>query len=137
MPCNASPTAKSRWITWSCRSRAIRSRSVSTSSSRIRCCELASCQANAAWSANAAIMSSCSSLKGTELPSAQHDNDTGDRFGGPQRQHERRARQPSTPSSSTRSTRRGVRLAKTSPTAVPATAIVCPAVEPLRCRLFR
>ena len=58
------PTANSRWITWSCRSRAIRSRSVSTSSSRMRRCVVASCQASAAWSANAAIMSSCSSLNG-------------------------------------------------------------------------
>ncbi len=39
----------------------VRSRSVSTSSSRIRRCEVANCQASAAWSANAAIISSCSS----------------------------------------------------------------------------
>jgi len=57
-PGRASPTAKSRWMMWSWRSRAIRSRSVRTSSSRIRRCALASCQASAAWSAKAAIMSS-------------------------------------------------------------------------------
>ncbi len=62
--CIARPTAKSRWMTWSCRSRAIRSRSARTSSSRAKRCEVASCQASAAWSANAAIISSCSGLNG-------------------------------------------------------------------------
>nr|CAA75732.1 Mcp protein [Mycobacterium tuberculosis H37Rv] len=67
-PCKARPIAKSRWMTWSWRSRAIRSRSVSTSSSRIRRCEVANCQASAAWSANAAIISSCSSVKAPGPP---------------------------------------------------------------------
>ena len=60
VPCKASPTANNRWMTWSCRSRAMRSRSVSTSSSRIWRWAVASCQARAAWSAKAAIMSNCS-----------------------------------------------------------------------------
>ena len=91
VPCKESPTAKRRWMTWSWRSRAIRSRSVRTSSSRIRRCEVASCQARVAWSAKAAIMSSCSTSERVSAGIAEGDKDTGDGVGGPQWQHERGA----------------------------------------------
>ena len=71
--------------------RAMRSRSVKMLSSRIWRCVLANCQARAAWSANAAIMSSCSSLNGCAPTAPKRDQDAGDRVGGPQRQHQRRA----------------------------------------------
>ncbi|SLJ82286.1 Uncharacterised protein [Mycobacteroides abscessus subsp. abscessus] len=46
--CSDSPTANSRWMTWSCRSRAMRSRSETTSSSRMRRWVAAICNASAA-----------------------------------------------------------------------------------------
>ena len=60
MLCSASPVANRRWMTWSCRSAAIRSRSSSIAQ---RCCsarEAASSIATEAWLANPAAMSSSS-----------------------------------------------------------------------------
>ena len=62
MLCSASPVANSRWMTWSCRSAAIRSRSSSIAQ---RCCSVrasASSIATEAWLANPAAMSSSSAV---------------------------------------------------------------------------
>ena len=50
--CSCRPVANSRWMTWSCRSRAIRSRSSSTSSCRCALLFSASSRASVACSAN-------------------------------------------------------------------------------------
>ena len=64
VPCRSMPAAKSRWMTWSCRSWAMRSRSASTVSSRACSRAVARVSATAAWSAKSLIKSRCRASNG-------------------------------------------------------------------------
>ena len=109
----------------------MRSRSVKTSSSRIRRCTLASCHASAAWSANAAIMSSWSALKGcaptrrsaTSTPATASVARNGSTSAGPAPPASSRGPRP------TLSNRPGVRRTNVSPIGVSATGMVCAAAS--------
>ena len=86
-PCSCSPVAKSRWITTSCRSRAIRSRSEMTASSSRSTTAWARSSASPAWSAKEAS-SSCSSTPGAWARVEQGHQDARPGQVGAQRDHD-------------------------------------------------